>query len=642
MPWKKATTGLELIFKNMINAFVVFESVFDEEGRYVSFRFGYFNDAFARVAKLKLEDVRGKDVFEVWPETEQSWVDVYGAVAVTGIPRSFEMYHGPTYGIYHCNAYRPRETPDRVCVIFEDITERRRAEEALRESEEKYRALVETTDTGFVIIDQDGGVLDANMEYVRLTGHEALDEIRGRSVTEWTAPHDFEKNAEAVLRCFDGGSARNLRIDYVDKLGRFTPIEINATVIETETGLKTVTLCRDVSDRARQEEERLKLESQLLQSQKMESVGTLAGGVAHDFNNILTAIIGYSSLLQMDMDRSDPKRIYIDQILTSAEKAANLTQSLLAFSRKQVIELKPLQVNRTIREMDKMLRRLLTEDIDLRLTLPEADIIVMADLTQIDQVLLNLATNARDAMPKGGTLTIASGEVRLDSQFIKVRGFGEPGNYAVISVTDTGYGMDAHTREKAFEPFFTTKEVGKGTGLGLSIVYGIVKQHNGYINLLSEPGVGTTVEIYIPEVKSQAEEEGQTKREAPGGRETILLAEDNEELRRLMKEVLTRKGYAVLTARDGEEAVGTFRAFQDEIDLIILDVVMPRKNGKEVYEETLKARPDMRVLFISGYTGDVVLDKGIEDGAVNFVSKPLSPGELLIRVREMLDRRPVH
>ena len=634
---RNATSDLRQFFKNMINAFVVWESVFDEQGNFVSFRFGYFNDAYARMAGFKLEDVQDRDVFEVWPETERSWVDVYAKVATTGIPQTFEMHHHPTRGTYHCNAYRPTDSPNWVCVIFEDITERKRAEEILKESEAKYRALVETTDTGFVILDSTGCVIDANMEYVRLAGRERLDEVLGRSVKEWTALHDAARNMREVKRCFEQGFIRNLRIDYVDRKGRFTPIEINATMINTETGQRIVTLCRDISDRMKAESEKSTLESQLLQSQKMESIGGLAGGIAHDFNNILTAIIGYASLLQMDMDVNDPKRTYMEQVLASAQKAANLTQSLLAFSRKQVMELKPVEVNSLVREMEKILGRLLTEDIELKIVFSRNDVTVMADSTQMDQVILNLATNARDAMPRGGKLIIGITEVTLDADFLGAHGFGEPGRYAVVSVTDTGYGMDAKTRDRVFEPFFTTKETGRGTGLGLSTVYGIVKQHGGYIDVMSDPGVGTVFRIYLPSVKAPAAGAEWAPNAVDGGTETILVAEDNAELRNLMKEVLVRKGYAVLEARDGEEALASFVQHRELIDLVILDVVMPRRNGRDVYEEVLKIKPDAKVLFTSGYTGDIVLDKGIHDETVNFISKPLSPDDLLRKVREVLD-----
>jgi signal transduction histidine kinase/CheY-like chemotaxis protein len=394
----------------------------------------------------------------------------------------------------------------------------------------------------------------------------------------------------------------------------------------------------DITQRARAEEEKAHLESQLRQSQKMEAIGTLAGGIAHDFNNILTAIIGYGSLLQMNMEAGDPRKIYADHILSSSQKAAALTQSLLAFGRKQVIELKPRKVSEVVREAEELLKRLLTEDIEFRVVRGASDMVVRADITQIAQVLMNLVTNARDAMPKGGKLTLETKAVSLGNEFIQVHGFGEAGDYAAISVTDTGIGMDHKTREKIFEPFFTTKEVGKGTGLGLSIVYGIIKQHNGYINVISEPGSGTTFVIYLPVVKTRVKEISGVREEIRGGDETILVAEDNDEVRRLAKEILTSRGYTVIESVDGEDAIRRFAEHKDEIDLLLLDVVMPRMNGKETHEAIKKTNPLVKVLFTSGYTGDVVLDKGVHDESINFISKPLSPDELLWKVREVLDK----
>jgi two-component system cell cycle sensor histidine kinase/response regulator CckA len=379
------------------------------------------------------------------------------------------------------------------------------------------------------------------------------------------------------------------------------------------------------------------LQAQLLQAQKMEAIGTLAGGVAHDFNNILMAVIGYSNLLQMKMDTDDPLKLYVDQILASSQKATNLTRSLLAFSRKQAIELKPLKMPTILKGIEKLLRRLLPEDIELRIISSAPDTIIMADIGQMDQVLLNLATNARDAMPKGGRLTVETKEVELDNRFKKVHRFGEPGRYALVSVTDTGIGMDERTKAKIFEPFFTTKEVGKGTGLGLAIVYGIIKQHDGYVTVTSEPGQGTTFQIYLRAVKVKVQEATDVPVPIRGGTETILLAEDNKDLRGLMREVLTGEGYAVIEAGDGEDGLYRFMEQKDGISLLILDVVMPKKDGKEVYEEICKVKPDIKTIFVSGHTGDVVIEKGVRDGAFDFISKPVSPSELLQKVRSVLD-----
>ena len=380
------------------------------------------------------------------------------------------------------------------------------------------------------------------------------------------------------------------------------------------------------------------LESQLRQAQKMEAVGTLAGGIAHDFNNILTAIIGYGRLLQMKMAETDPLRTYVAHMLSSSEKAANLTRNLLTFSRKQIVELKPVKVGKIIKGMERLLKSLLTEDIELKIISPDSDITIMADMSQIEQVLLNLASNANDAMPRGGTLTIETKEIELKNIFVDGYDYVEPGQYALISIADTGTGIDEKTRDKIFEPFFTTKEVGKGTGLGLSIVHGIVDQHHGYITVNSKPQGGTVFNIYLPVVKTAIEETEAISPVAEGGTETILVAEDDAQVRGLTTEILNSAGYTVIEAIDGEDAVEKFVEHSDTVELLLLDVVMPRKNGKEAYDEIKKINPDIRVIFMSGYTGDVIISKGIIGKEYDFIQKPLSPNELLLRVREALGR----
>jgi PAS domain S-box-containing protein len=394
----------------------------------------------------------------------------------------------------------------------------------------------------------------------------------------------------------------------------------------------------DITSRKQAEEEKALLESQLVQSQKMEAIGTLAGGVAHDFNNILTAIIGFASVLRMDMNDSDPKIGYIQQILTSANKAANLTQSLLAFSRKQRINLKRQRLNDVIEQTTKLLKRLLTEDIEMKVELSDQNPAILADATQIDQILINLTTNARDAMPRGGTLRIETGVVTLDEEFIALHGYGETGQYALLSVSDTGTGMDENTREHIFEPFFTTKEVGKGTGLGLSSVYGIVRQHNGYIAVDSAINRGATFQIYFPLVRWKEERTSPEASEAQGGSEIILVAEDDRGVRTLITDVLHRYGYTTIEATDGQDALQKFMDNRNVIDLIIIDVVMPKMNGKEVYEEIRSVKPNIKTLFVSGYTRDVIIDKGVEDTMVDFIKKPIALQEFLKKVREILGK----
>ncbi|MDR2018761.1 MAG: PAS domain S-box protein [Syntrophobacterales bacterium] len=524
----------------------------------------------------------------------------------------------------------------RSIVSSEDITTRQKAEETLKESEETLRALINATRETLLLIDIQGTVLVAN-EVVAQRLKTTVQELVGTCLYDYFDP----EVARVRKGHFDMVFASGEYIHYADRReGKLFDTYVYPVFSVDGSSVSRIAIsAHDITQRAKAEEEKIHLESQLRQSQKMEAIGTLAGGIAHDFNNILTAIIGYGSLLQMNMEAGDSRKIYADRILTSSQKAATLTQSLLAFGRKQVIELKPRKVSEMIRETEELLKRLLTEDIEFRVVIINHDVVVKADATQIAQVLMNLVTNARDAMPKGGKLTLEAKKVSLDSKFSETHRLGETGDYASISVTDTGVGMDQETMEKIFEPFFTTKEVGKGTGLGLSMAYGIVKQHNGYISVSSEPGSGTTFVIYLPIVKAQAEETSTVREDMQGGDETILVAEDNDEVRRLAKEILTASGYTVIEAIDGEDAVLKFSEHEKEIDLLILDVVMPKMNGKETHDAIKTINPCIRAIFTSGYTVDIVFGKGIHNESINFISKPLSPGEMLRKVRQALNKQ---
>jgi signal transduction histidine kinase len=347
-----------------------------------------------------------------------------------------------------------------------------------------------------------------------------------------------------------------------------------------------ISVVEDISRRKQVEEEKKKVEAQLRHMQKMEAVGQLAGGIAHDFNNMLTAIIGNATLLQMKISEDVQLRHYTDEIVASSERAANLTRGLLAFSRKQMMDVKPVALNNIIKGVEKLISRLIGEDIELKVLSAKKDIIVRADAGQIEQVIMNLATNARDAMPGGGGLTIITEVINLDNEFVKAHGYGKPGVYALISVSDTGMGMEEDVKQKIFEPFFTTKELGKGTGLGLSIVYGIIKQHEGYINVYSEPNKGTTFRIYLPIIEIGIGAAELTKKVIgpERGTETVLLAEDEANVRRFVKTVLEEFGYTVIEAVDGEDAINKFQQNKEKIHLIILDVIMPRKSGREAYE----------------------------------------------------------
>lgn len=396
---------------------------------------------------------------------------------------------------------------------------------------------------------------------------------------------------------------------------------------------------RELEERRRAEEELRRAEEQLRQSQKMDAIGKLAGGVAHDFNNVLSVILSYSALIAADLKPGDPMRDDVEEIRKAGERAAALTHQLLAFSRQQVLAPKVQDLNTIVRGMDKMLRRLIGEDVDLQIRVASALDPVLVDAGQMEQVLLNLVVNARDAMPTGGKLTIETKNAHLDGSYASTHHAVETGDYVMLAVSDTGAGMDKATLARIFEPFFTTKEKGKGTGLGLSTVYGIVKQSGGHVWVYSEPGVGTTFRVYLPVCAS-------VERAAPQapptvarltGTETILLVEDDDQVRAVARGILRRGGYNILEARNAGEALLTCEQHPQPIHLLLTDVVMPQMSGVQLAQRLGSIRPDMRVLCMSGYTDDAALRHGVVDSALAFVQKPLTPDGLLLKVRQVLD-----
>jgi len=392
-------------------------------------------------------------------------------------------------------------------------------------------------------------------------------------------------------------------------------------------------------ERKRAAEARANLEAQLLQAQKMEAVGRLAGGVAHDFNNLLTAILGYGNMVLSNLKEEDPLLAKVREIVKAGERAASLTKQLLAFSRKQVLQVKILDLNAAVADMEKMLHRVIGEDIELSAVVQDGLGQVRADPSQIEQVLLNLAVNARDAMPDGGRLTIETANVELKRPGLPSTPTIPSGRYVLLAMSDTGVGMDAEVRSHIFEPFFTTKEQGKGTGLGLATVYGIVQQSEGHIGVESEPGVGTRFEIYLPRVDHEFVTQTETAivGPLPRGGETILLVEDEQSVRDLAREVLESQGYTVLESASGASSLELAEGLMRPIDLLVTDVVMPGMGGRVLWENFARLQPNARVLFMSGYTDDAVLRHGILEPGVAFLQKPFTPGELVRKVREVLD-----
>lgn len=515
---------------------------------------------------------------------------------------------------------------EKVRELENQIGERQRAESELKTSEQKWYSLYENLPGGSFTVNDQYIIEDVNDVLCAVTGYRREELIGQRcGIICPKGPHKcpiFDLNQERIDNNETAVKAKDGKLVPIIKSARRIPMGSRDVIVEN---------FQDITDRKH-------LEEQLHHARKMEAVGQLAGGVAHDFNNILTAIIGYGTLLQMRFPAGDPSRDKVEQILGAAERASNLTRSLLTLSRKRIVELVPLRLNDCVSGMEGLLSRLIREDIEFTADISEEALTVLGDRTQLEQILINLVTNARDSMPEGGALILRLQSMEMDHGFIDRRGFGRPGLYAVLSVTDSGIGMDEETRERIFEPFYTTKGMGKGTGLGLAIVYGIAQQHNGFVDVLSEPGKGSAFSVYLPLIEAECpEKKDDVQAEILYGNETILLAEDEDAVRELVQSILEDYGYSVVTAENGIEAVEKFGENRARIDLLIFDVIMPKMNGKDAYDEIRKMSPGTRALFMSGYTGDILNNKGIMDEGLSFIAKPVAPGDLLRKIRTVFD-----
>jgi two-component system cell cycle sensor histidine kinase/response regulator CckA len=523
----------------------------------------------------------------------------------------------------------------------QEITERKRVEEALRESEEKYRTLIERMSEGLLQVDNDDVIQLVNDRFCEMVGY-SRDELVGKAAFELLWQENDQEFAEEE-HPFTSEILDQREIQLKKKSGEIIWVQIGvAPVVDADNKvIGSVIIHTDITERKRAEETRAKLEDQLRQSQKMEAVGTLAGGIAHDFNNLLTAIMGYSGLALDELPPDDPRYNDIQGIQKTAQRAADLTRQLLAFARRQVVEPRILDLNELILNMGKMLRRLIGEDIEL-VILPDSNPgLVKVDPGQFEQVLVNLAINARDAMPNGGKLIIETANVILDLDYIREHAEVIPGEYVMLAVSDNGVGMTEEIKFHIFEPFFTTKEVDRGTGLGLATCFGIVKQSNGHIWVYSEPGQGTTFKVYLPRVDKEKPDflfRYKEFSDLPRGSETVLLVEDEEAVRNLVGRILREQGYRLLVAANGNEALQLAQNQPNEnIHLVVADVVMPQMGGKALIDQLKMMRPDIKVLFISGYTDKTIVHHGLLESGIPFLQKPFSPDKLVRKVREVLD-----
>ncbi|MBI4410486.1 MAG: PAS domain S-box protein [Gemmatimonadetes bacterium] len=527
---------------------------------------------------------------------------------------------------------------------FRDVTEQRRSEEALRQSEAHFRSLIEHATDIITVLDAQGTIQYESPSIRRLLGYEP-HELVGRTPFEFIHPEDVPGALTAFAEVVaNPGRTLSIEIRFQHKDGSWRVLEATGSNFLEDPAVRGIVVnTRDITERREAELALSQREDQLRQAHKMEAVGRLAGGIAHDFNNLLTAVLGHTQLLLEALPRDSALRGDVEQVERAAGRAAGLTRQLLAFSRRQVLQPRVLDLNDVVAEMDRMLRRLIGEDIELVTHLEPGLGPVKADPVQIEQVILNLAVNGRDAMPQGGRLRLATSNVEVDAATAAARAV-PPGAYVRLEVHDDGCGMDEETLAHIFEPFFTTKEQGKGTGLGLPTIYGIVQQSGGFIDVESAPALGATFRIYLPRVDHAPASEPADATAAPvaappPGRGTVLLVEDEDAVRNLIRKILQRYGYSVIEAASGAAAL---RALQtgERIDLLITDVVMPEMSGRELVNRLAPLRPALRILYISGYAEDAVHQQGVLDPGTSFLEKPFTPETLVRKVREALARAP--
>jgi two-component system, cell cycle sensor histidine kinase and response regulator CckA len=534
---------------------------------------------------------------------------------------------------------RTSQHSESIVNLQKEVGERKRAEEQIKKAAEEWRTTFDSTNDAIMLLSRDLMVMRVNKAAAVFCGM-SFREMIGKRIDELPYCDEMVSQVDPVDLALKSSKHEEREI-FLSKTDTWTLVSVDPVITDAGTVNGAVVIIKDITAMKIMAEERGKLESEFRQLQKMEAVGHLASGVAHDFNNILTAIIGYGNLLRLKIPPESPLRNFVDQILTTSEKAANLTHSLLAFSRKQVMSLTPLDINKIVTGMKNILDRIIGEDIAFNVKTADHDLIVTCDEGQIEHALINLATNARDAMPQGGNLTISTEEAEITESFVQHLGHGVAGGYAVLTVADTGVGMDKATQQHIFEPFFTTKEVGKGTGLGLAMVYGTINQHNGFITVSSESGKGTVFKIYLPlaQIKSRVIEQ-QPPNRLYSGNETILLVEDDAAVRHVSKTLLEDMGYSIMEAVDGEHAIELYRENANKIQLVISDMVMPGISGKDVLIGLSNIRSDVKLLFISGYSPEILERKGLKGVNINFLSKPFKPDVFSKKIREVLAGTP--
>ncbi len=625
---RRAEEKYHTLFREMRNGFMLSEVICNGAAIPVDFRYLAVNPAFERMSGLQADSLLGKSALQVFPNREPGWMDHYAKVALTGEPVSFENYRPEIRKYFMVSVFRP--APNQFACIFEDITERKKAELTLNIMK---RSIDLASDAAFWT-NSDGRFIYVNDSACRSVGY-TREELLNRHIAD-VSPRIENTWRNSWKEIQESGTV-SVETVHRRKDGTEFPVEVESTYVDFEDQSYICAFARDITERKRAEEDKAKLAAQLLQAQKMESVGRLAGGVAHDFNNMLGVIMGHAEMVLDELDPSHPLYADLSEILKAGKRSADLTRQLLAFARKQTIQPRVLNLNETISGMLRMLERLIGENIVLDWAPGKNLWPIKIDPSQLDQVLANLFVNSRDAIVGPGRITLETDNVSLDLEFTSTHPGSFAGDYVRLIVRDNGSGIDSESLSQIFEPFFTTKKIGVGTGLGLATTYGIVKQNHGYIDVHSESGQGTAFFIYLPRhSEKQLEPAEALPNPARGNNQTILLVEDEPAILRLTTRMLEQQGYSVLPAHSPIEAIQLAKKYDGDIHVLVTDMVMPEMNGRELADNVMTLHPAIKRLFISGYTANVIAHQGILDPGVHFLQKPYNSRELAGKLQEVL------
>jgi signal transduction histidine kinase len=632
------------LFETMNEGVVLHELVRDADGVAVDYRIHDVNPAFTAQVGIPREAAVDKLASELYGTGEAPYLEVYAPVAETGEPAGFRTYFPPLDKHFEISVFSPQK--DWFATVFLDITPLVKAQEQLRRERDKLAAIMEAVPVGIMKADHPPGPVFANRAAQKLLGLQP-----GRGDEDVSIPGGaqlFDKQGEPIppsehpnARAVRDGRPVQQRVVFQRAGQEPLQLSVNAVPLRGEAGEVNgvIATVEDITAQVEAERTAADLHQQLERMRKLESIGRLAGGIAHDFNNLLTPILGYTEMAQMQVLPGSPAAKNLDRVIHAAERARDLVGQFLAFGRKQVLEVKVCSLNTLVAEYENVLRRLVREDIQLALELQPRLSTCRVDPSQVEQILLNLVSNAVDAMGGPGILTIETRNATLDATYADTHPNVEPGAYVMLAVSDTGVGMDAATQAQIFEPFFTTKESDGGTGLGLATVYGLVRQHKGHLWVYSEQGRGSTFKIYLPAVETpeQARPAPKHRGSSREGHELVLLVEDDHDVRDLVRTILEQRGYRVIEAADSDQALEQAAACAEPIELVLTDVIVPRLNGREIFRRVQRIHPEARVLYMSGYTDNVVGSQGLLDEGIDFLQKPFSTQDLLLKVEEVLE-----